>query len=83
MGRGRFSIGLQKAGSRPFQVAKDSIGSPRDHARTVHLADAGACSGTKKQDPGSYPEKDMLIFCAKYGNFQDTSDSGGSVPLTL
>lgn len=23
------------------------------------------CSGTKKQNPGSCPEKDMLAFCAK------------------
>ena len=23
------------------------------------------CSGIKKQDPGSCPEKDMLAFCAK------------------
>ena len=83
MGRGRLSIGLQKARSRPFQVAKDSIGSPRDHAGTVHLADAGACSGTKKQDSGSHPKKDMLMFCAKYRKFQDTSDSDGSIPLTL
>ncbi len=41
-------------------MAKDCIRSPRNHAGTVHLADAGACHRAADADKGSGTQKDVL-----------------------
>ncbi len=41
-------------------MAKDCIRSPRNHAGTVHLANAGACHRAADADKGSGTQKDVL-----------------------